>query len=205
MNRKQKCYVVWKGHNPGVYDDWLECKAQVEGYNNSKYRAYPNREEAIAAYEAGYHAASKSSRTEEKGGEHKPIWRSLSVDAACSGNPGDMEYRGVFTWSKELVFHVGPLPGGTNNIGEFLALVHGLALCKQKGWDLPIYTDSRTAMAWVREKKCKTLLLPTKQNAKIFDLIKRAENWLQHNTYTTPIYKWDTGSWSEIPADFGRK
>lgn len=116
-----------------------------------------------------------------------------------------MEYRGVFTWSKELVFHVGPFAGGTNNIGEFLALVHGLALCKQRNWDLPIYSDSKTAMAWVRNKKCKTLLMPTAENAPIFDLIERAEKWLRSNSYSTPIYKWDTEHWLEIPADFGRK
>ena len=60
------------------------------------------------------------------------IKESIAVDAACSGNPGNMEYRGVYTKTKEQIFHQGPFPQGTNNIGEFLALVHGLAFFKKR-------------------------------------------------------------------------
>lgn len=135
----------------------------------------------------------------------KPIPESLAVDAACSGNPGDMEYRGVYTATGQEIFHIGPFPQGTNNIGEFLALVHGLALLQQKGSPLPIYSDSRNAILWVKKKKCKTLLERTPVNQPIFDLIERAEKWLNTHTYTTPILKWETSVWGEIPADFGRK
>ena len=127
-----------------------------------------------------------------------------AVDAACSGNPGPMEYRGVDLNTGRQIFHFGPMHG-TNNIGEFLALVHGLALLKQKGSDLPIYSDSRNAISWVKKKQCKTLLTETAANKPIFDLIQRAEHWLQNNTYTTQILKWETSVWGEIPADFGRK
>ena len=123
------------------------------------------------------------------------------MDAACSGNPGNMEYRGVYPPTMQEIFRIGPLKKGTNNIGEFLALVHGLALLKQKGSSLPIYSDSRNAIGWVKKKKCKTLL----ENEPIFDMIERAEKWLKTNTYTTPILKWETSEWGEIPADFGRK
>ena len=135
----------------------------------------------------------------------KPINESLAVDAACSGNPGDMEYRGVYTATGQEIFHIGPLKKGTNNVGEFLALVHGLALLKQKGSNLPIYSDSRNAISWVKKKKCKTLLEREPVNEQIFDLIERAEKWLNTNTYTTTILKWETSVWGEIPADFGRK
>jgi ribonuclease HI len=130
---------------------------------------------------------------------------SIAVDAACSGNPGPMEYRGVYLRTGKEIFRIGPLEGGTNNIGEFLALVHGLALLKQKGYAMPIYTDSVNAMAWVRQRRCKTLMKRTERNAQIFDLIGRAEQWLNTNSFTTPIIKWDTKAWGEIPADFGRK
>jgi ribonuclease HI len=133
------------------------------------------------------------------------IRRSLSVDAACSGNPGTMEYRGVYTDTKELLFYIGPFQRATNNIGEFLALVHALALLKQQNSSLPVYSDSVTAMAWVRNKKCKTTLDACEANRPVFDLIERAEKWLRNNTYTTPVFKWDTQRWGEIPADFGRK
>ena len=86
-----------------------------------------------------------------------------------------------------------------------LAIVHGLALLKNKGFDMPIYSDSANAISWVRQKKCKTKLPRTPETEELFLLIERAEKWLQGNTYTTRILKWETKEWGEIPADFGRK
>jgi ribonuclease HI len=134
------------------------------------------------------------------------IWDSISVDAACSGNPGLMEYQGVDTKTKEKIFYQGPFLMGTNNIGEFLAIVHALALYKQKGFhNRPIYSDSVTAMGWVKKKKANTKLEQNAKTAKLYELILRAENWLKQNSYSNPIIKWETEDWGEIPADFGRK
>lgn len=223
---KNKYYVVWKGLTPGIYDNWAACKIQVEGQEGAKYKAFETRDEATEAFEKGYTHYLKSAPSPQEGAKGKsdphtaylssvrnrstgpigkPINESLCVDAACSGNPGDMEYRGVYAATGQEIFHVGPLPEGTNNVGEFLALVHGLALLKQKNSRLPIYSDSRNAILWVKKKKCKTLLERTARNRPIFDLIERAEKWLNENTYETPIYKWETAAWGEIPADFGRK
>ena len=209
---KNKYYVVWKGVTPGIYDNWADCKAQVENQKGAKYKSFETRDEAALAYEQGYvhylktvsspKAIDKLSPVAPIG---KPIEESLAVDAACSGNPGDMEYRGVYTATGQEIFHIGPLKKGTNNVGEFLALVHGLALLKQKNSSLPIYSDSRNAISWVKKKKCKTLLERLPDNEVIFDLIERAEKWLNENEYSTPIYKWETSVWGEIPADFGRK
>lgn len=128
----------------------------------------------------------------------------LAVDAACSGNPGPMEYRGVYLLTGQEVFHFGPVYG-TNNIGEFLAIVHGLALQKQKGLCMPIYSDSRNALGWVKQKKCKTKLERNERTEPLFRLIERAEKWLRENTYDIPVLKWQTDLWGEVPADFGRK
>lgn len=128
----------------------------------------------------------------------------LAVDAACSGNPGPMEYRGVHLPSGKQVFHFGPIQG-TNNIGEFLAIVHALALMKQKGVKMTIYSDSRTALAWVRNRKAKTTLQHSPETERALELVTRAENWLRENGVDVPIEKWDTDNWGEIPADFGRK
>lgn len=127
-----------------------------------------------------------------------------AVDAACSGNPGPMEYQAIDLATGAQVFHFGPMHG-TNNIGEFLAIVHGLALLKQKGSNIPIYSDSKIAQKWVRDGKCRTTLAPTSRNAELLGLVARAEKWLATNTYTNPIIKWETKQWGEIPADFGRK
>ena len=132
------------------------------------------------------------------------IKEALCVDAACSGNPGPMEYRGVHLPSGKEVFRFSPIQG-TNNIGEFLAIVHGLALMQQKGISMPIYSDSVSGQAWVRNKKAKTTLARTPETEKALDLVARAENWLRTHQVNVPILKWDTENWGEIPADFGRK
>ena len=133
------------------------------------------------------------------------IREAIAVDAACSGNPGAMEYRGVYLADGKEIFHYGPVHG-TNNIGEFLALVHGLALLKQKGLNtMPIYSDSVNAQLWVRKHHCKTTLVRNDQTEKLYQMIERAESWLRNNTYKNPIIKWQTDKWGEIPADFGRK
>ena len=129
----------------------------------------------------------------------------IAVDAACSGNPGPMEYRGVLIRTGQELFRVGPIAGGTNNIGEFLAIVHGMAMQEKQGTNLPLYSDSVNAQKWIREGVCKTKLEETDANTKVFDLIHRAEVWLRTHAYRNIIYKWETKQWGEIPADFGRK
>jgi ribonuclease HI len=209
VGNKQKYYVVWKGENPGVYTSWNDCQSQIKGLEGAVYKSFDTKEEAEYAYASSpYNYVGKNAkrRTSQAiiSASNAIIKNSLSVDAACSGNPGQMEYRGVNTSSREEIFHFGPMKG-TNNIGEFLALVHGLALFKQKGLDMPIYSDSVNAIKWVEQKKCKTKLPRTPETEELFRIIERAENWLRENTYTTHILKWKTKDWGEIPADFGRK
>ena len=213
MAAKKKYYVVWAGKKPGVYDNWGECKEQVDHFEGAKYKSFETQEAAVSAFREGYeqyyrnHPATASGISLQilKEDAPKPILESLSVDAAWNTVTKMMEYRGVYVATREVWFHKGPFPNASNNIGEFLALVHGIALCKQRNLDIPIYTDSITAMAWVRHKKHKSIILPTEENAILFDMMTRAENWLRNNTYDNPIYKWNTPLWGEIPADFGRK
>ncbi|MGL5636545.1 MAG: viroplasmin family protein [Bacteroidales bacterium] len=210
MIRTKKYYVVWSGHNPGVYESWDECKQQIAEYKGAKYKSFPNKEEAVMAFRSGFDKYLSKAPTKQKvtiDSLSGPAYEleAIAVDASCMGNPGIMEYRGVYVRSGHEIFRIGPFKDGTNNIGEFLALVHGLALLKQKQSNMPIYTDSLNAMKWVKNKKCKTTLEHTPNNAEIFDLISRAEKWLQNNTYNNPILKWETHIWGEIPADFGRK
>ncbi|MDD3036328.1 ribonuclease H family protein [Bacteroides sp.] len=209
---KQKFYVVWEGVTPGIYTSWTECQLQIKGYEGAKYKSFHTREEAEHALATSPYAyIGKNAKKKTENGKLNSgvlpaavIDNSLAVDAACSGNPGPMEYRGVHIASCQEVFHFGPMKG-TNNIGEFLAIVHGLALLKQKGFDMPIYSDSVNAISWVRQKKCKTKLPRTAETEQLFLLIERAEKWLKKNTYSTRILKWETKEWGEIPADFGRK
>ena len=208
---KQKFYVVWEGIKPGVYDNWTDASLQVQGYTGAKYKSFAGKAEAEKAFRSSYWSyAGQDTKTIkktlpelEKMGVRLD---SLAVDAACSGNPGDMEYRGVHIRTGKEVFRMGPFPDGTNNIGEFLALVHGLAwLAQQNSPKVPIYSDSKIAQSWIKAKTCRTKLDATSRNKDIFTLIDRAEKWLAVNKVTNPILKWETDKWGEIPADFGRK
>ena len=202
-----KFYVVWQGRETGIFTSWEVCKPQIEDYKGAQYKSFKTREEAEQAFAHSYYAAiNKDKKTDVKKSPTPPfIKNSIAVDAACSGNPGDMEYRGVNVFNGEQLFLQGVYKEATNNIGEFLAIVHGLALLKKQNSDWPIYSDSITAISWIKAKKCKTKLERTANNAEVFARIEAAEKWLATNTYTTKIYKWDTKAWGEIPADFGRK
>lgn len=206
--KKQKYYVVWQGGKPGIYTSWEACKAQVSGFENARYKSFESEIEAQKAFADNpwkHIGVKQKTRSTTLPSSAEIIAESIAVDAACSGNPGRMEYRGVYVADGTEIFHVGPFEDGTNNIGEFLGIVHALALLSQKKSNLPIYSDSVNAIKWVERKKCNTKLKETSRNQIIFELIARAEKWLNENTYSNPILKWQTEIWGEIPADFGRK
>jgi ribonuclease HI len=208
---KSVYYVVWNGRRPGVYHGWGHCKEQVDGFAGAKYKGFPTKELAEAAWaddpakylSRNLHAPKKIVCANPLIGE--PIPDSICVDAACAGNPGVLEYQGVDTKSGVLLFHSGPFPEGTVNLGEFLAIVHALAYLKQRGSGWPVYSDSKTAMKWVRDKQIKTMLERNSRTEKLFERIDRALAWLKNNRYPNKIFKWETAYWGEIPADFGRK
>ncbi|TXG37308.1 ribonuclease H1 domain-containing protein [Seonamhaeicola maritimus] len=210
--KKKKYYTVWKGHHTGVFESWDDCKAQIKDYQGAQYKSFATFEAAKKALKGNYKdyigkiAKFKSELSEEQLKKiGQPNYNSISVDAASSGNPGKMEYRGVDTKTKKQFFIQGPFEEGTNNIGEFLAIVHGLAFLKKHNSSHIIYTDSRTAISWVKKKTCNTKLERNKKNKPLFELVDRAVEWLKSNTYNTVIVKWETKAWGEIPADFGRK
>ena len=200
---KQKFYVVWKGNNPGVYQSWEKCQNEIKNVNGALFKSFTSLEEAKKAYDCGYEEYKQS--LDYMKVSDVPELNSISVDAASSGNPGIMEYQGVDTSTKEILFKMGPFNNATNNIGEFLALVHGMAILEKKSDKKIIYSDSMTAMSWVRKKHCQTKLKRNKENEEVFILVERAIKWLKENNYSIIIKKWDTKNWGEIPADFGRK
>ena len=208
---KQKFYVVWKGKLPGIYSSWEACKKQIDGYQEAVYKSFKDKTLAEKAFNEGseYYIGMDERilnfNDEKRQLIGSPIANSISVDAACSGNPGVLEYRGVHTSTGREIFKKGPFPEGTVNLGEFLALVHGIAYLKQKMSNKPVYSDSRTAISWVKKKRVNTKLERNKINDELFQLIDRALKWLHNNSFDNQILKWETKYWGEIPADFGRK
>lgn len=218
---KQKCYVVWAGRKPGIYTSWADCQAQISGYTDAKYKSFESRGAAEQAYKEGWKAhwgkgssssasGKSSSGTRYKSKIQPPMeqeidYNSISVDVGTRGNPGPVEYKGVDTKTGAILFSYGPVAKGTNNLGEFLAIVHGLAYLKQQGSNKTIYSDSVNALKWLREKKVSSTLVRDESTREIWTLVDRAEQWLRNNTYSNKVLKWDTKSWGEIKADYGRK
>lgn len=216
---KRKFYVVWEGREPGIYEDWDDCLAQVDGFPGAKYKAFSDQTAATIAFrgdpadqtaiieEIARHNADRARERAISLLEIPEVNHSaIAVDGACAGNPGLMEYQGVKVGTGERIFHLGPLADGTNNVAEYLALVHALAYLYQKGdRTTPIYSDSLTARSWVRNRGHRSKLERTPRNGRIFELLDRADTWLQTHTFENPVLRWDTDRWGEIPADFGRK
>ncbi len=212
MKKKKKFYVVWQGKKTGIFNSWNDCKQQVDGFYGAKYMGFYTKAEAELAFSKNYESfigkkgQKKELTTEDIQKYGKPIGQSIAVDAAFSGKTKMMEYQGVFVETSTNLFHLGPIKGGSNNIGEFLALVHVLAYQEQHKLSYPIYSDSKIAISWIHQKICKTKVDRTKENPKILNLIARAEMWLRsHDIKKYKILKWHTAVWGEIPADFGRK
>ncbi len=207
MAKKVKFYAVWSGREKGVFNSWDDCKKQVDGFDGAQYKSFESKTEAENALKRNYYVVvnPKSSATQTAIKQPSPTFAAWAVDAAWNTKTGDMEYQGVDLQTKTLVFRKGPFFDGTNNIGEFLAIVHALALLKKHNSDVPIFSDSKTAISWVKAKKANTKLESTTKNAELFELIERAEAWLKDNNYKNKILKWETKWWGENPADFGRK
>lgn len=221
-----KFYVVWAGRAPGVYPTWDECRRQVDGFSGAVFRSFRTSEAAAAALAAGPDAKESVEPTPAKArtdartkprtkprddstavtGERPEVFAAgaIAVDAACSGNPGPMEYRGVALSSGEELFRLGPMHG-TNNLGEFLAIVHGMAWLMKQGSAGPVFTDSRVAIGWVGRGRVGSTLKRDVQSNKVWTLVDRAHTWLAANVERPTILKWPTRRWGEIPADFGRK
>jgi ribonuclease HI len=218
LAKERKYYVVWVGHTPGIFTEWNLAQLQIHGYAGAKYKSFKTLKEAEIAYQRDWGDYYESKSKEMTGGAAKPLEilspellkeidvNSIAVDAACSGNPGKMEYRGVYTLSKEIeVFRSPVFPVGTNNIGEFLAIVHALAMYSEKQPELTIYSDSKLAMGWVKAKQCRTKLPVNSKTEYLHTLVARGETWLKSHKYKNIVKKWETRKWGENPADFGRK
>lgn len=216
-----KYYVVWVGRQPGVYDNWSDCEEQILNFPGAKYKGFASSAEATLAFRGSNDdtdpadlgsfliaAADRRSTPPDRFSylsnpdiDHD-AW---AVDASCQGNPGIMEYRGVELSTGRELFKVGPFQQGTNNIGEFLAIVHALAeMYRRNEWH-NIYSDSKTAQAWIRNRQVKTQLKQSDKNAKLFELLGRGLAWIRTHSWPVKIMKWQTELWGEIPADFGRK
>ncbi|OXS60443.1 ribonuclease H [Cohnella sp. CIP 111063] len=207
---KTKHYVVWVGRQPGVYASWAECQKQINQFDEAKYKSYESRAAAEQAYREGWkkhwgNGKSSGAKKAPAAAPGKIDYDSISVDVGTQGNPGPVEYKGVDTRTGEVIFSVGPVKKGTNNLGEFLAIVHALAHLKKMGSSKTVYSDSVNALKWVKQKEVSSTLVRDESTREIWDLTDRAVRWLKTNDYPNKVLKWQTKEWGEIKADYGRK
>ena len=222
MTQRRKFYVVWEGRNPGIYDNWTDAQEQIDHFPGAKYKSYDDIDEATAAFRGDPREQLGFIRALiQRKPDYNPLaprdyttlpgirLDAIAVDGACAGNPGRMEYRAVRVADGSEVFHIGakqPLTG-TNNIAEYLAIIHLAALLAREGdFTTPIYTDSRNTLAWLKRGHSKTTLAATPKTETTLALLARADAWLAANgPIRNPNIKGPTEEWGEIPADFGRK
>lgn len=207
---ERKFYVVRKWKEIWIFDSWNKCKENVIWFSDAKYKAFSNMDEAKIALKEWwqkYYEVKNTSKKEKIDNKDIPFFaESIAVDAACSWNPWEMEYRWIDLQTWKDIFHK-KYKIWTNNIWEFLAIVDWLKYLWDS--DKSIYSDSRIAISRVNQWKCKTQIKV--DNNFILDLwitieaIKEAEKWLRNNGIKHKILKRNTENWWEIPADFGRK
>lgn len=205
MGKRKQFYAVWQGRERGVFDSWEACKAQVEGFPGAQYMGFDTREAAERALQRPYLEVLAERQPPPRRSDSSAPSQGYCVDAAYDTARQRLEYRCVHLPSRREVFHVGPLPDGSNNIGEFLAIVETLMMLVERNDPAPVYSDSEVALLWVALKRCRTRLPERPERAALFERIRRAEQWLQTHTFRNPLLKWETAQWGENPADFGRK
>jgi ribonuclease HI len=194
MAKNRSFYVVFKGRVEGIYETWAECEVHTKGFAGAKYKKYSSWHLAEAAYQ-NYH--KEITTTEEQA---YPL-SGLCVDGACDDS-GNFEFRCVDLESGKIIHPSLRMKGGTNNVAEFLGLVWALAYCKKRSLVTRVYSDSVTAIAWVRNKHARSTV---NVSVEVKSLLSKAQEWLQNNNSTSPVIKWRTDIWGEIPADYGRK
>lgn len=211
---KNKFYVVWKGRETGVFTDWTEVSKLIKGFRNAEYKGFANKESAELEFQLGspsgrskINEVKVSEKPEGASSKTKaPDYECLTVDGSYLGSKNMMQYRCVWNASGEEVFGTKPILGGNQNIAEFLALVGAMKYrVVTKQYDLHIYSDSKTALSWVRNKKIKSTYDLGQLDEIVQNRIYGALEFISKSGVAKNLFKWESALWGEIPADYGRK
>lgn len=138
----------------------------------------------------------------------------IVVDGSTRGNPGPSEYRAIDLQTGEILFHK-KIGIATNNITEFIALGHALLYCLDKKIKTTIYSDSQTALSWLKKGDINSNLSNNERTKVAIDFLNRIILKLSNIDIKFDgldlicgdivITKWYTSEYGEIPADFGNK
>lgn len=126
----------------------------------------------------------------------------LVVDGSFLWGKKKLQYQVVDIETSELIYTSPVYIGGSSNVAEYLAIIHGLAYADKNGLKCDIYSDSYIAMGWVRKRMCRTREEMSEELKKVVD---RSTLWLNLNLLSNKVLIWQSHLWGENPADFGRK
>lgn len=136
-----KYYAVKHGKVPGIYTTWDECKKQVNGFPNARYKSFTTKEDAISFMNLGN---NHSSSDQESKLETICIYTDGSY---ANGKMGigihfpNKEYPDVSQYICPSNLTEGK---NTNNVAELMAIECSLHIIKdmKSGYNVIIYTDS---------------------------------------------------------------
>lgn len=199
-----KYYVIFNTENRGIYDTWGECQEKTKGVSGVKFKSFKNRSLAETALNENLIESKENEKI-------KDLFPKIgfATDGACNVKKRIGQYQIYDLEKNKMIFTSKEFENTTNNQMEFLALMHALILCEDlkvlediKYDNYPIYTDSITAISWLKNNKLNSNI---DYDSIVGKEIKKMLNWLKNNQYNNKIIKWETKNLGEIPADFGRK
>lgn len=200
--KNNKYYVVWKGINTGVYDNWNDCKKQVNGFSGALHKSFESLDEAEKAFEE-YSESPNSTSTSIPPSPYSI--KSFIVNGNCQDTFGEISYRWKISGSTSNAKEINLAMIGTKNIADFIAIVYLIKLSQKVKLNLPIYTNSKTAKNWILNKKCNHHLFVSKKTEAVLAVIKETEDWLSNNAVENEILFWDSVAWGKFPLVNRRK
>jgi ribonuclease HI len=196
---KQKFYTVWVGRNTGVFDTWEQCKAQIHEFPKAKYKSFGTKNLAEEAFANAAEYINEANQNETESPE--PIAESICVHSyAISQNI--IGYAGYHTSAGDNYFKFENIETNHIHLADFVGLVHALAYCKEKSLALPIYSNSQNAINAIETININRLQInPNTISQQAQNLINRAIQFLQNNTYINPILAWQTKNWGVMQSN----
>ncbi len=170
---KQKYwYAVRSGRNPGIYNNWGECKLQVDGFKGPVYKKFTNYDDAHQFLRSGTTKNTREEITHVNEINQEAV--ELYTDGACfnNGYPTAQAGIGVFFGDNNPRNISDPLPCNlvqngdypTNQVAELYAIARAMEVCLAehsiRTKPIILYTDSKYSIncltRWIStwEKNC---------------------------------------------------
>ncbi len=142
----KKYYVIWKGGQTGIFDNWPQVQQLTAGRADAQYMGFPSKAEAEAAFADTYTKAlmkrslakgnSASSKASTTAQSSKSLGNAADIniycDGACSPNPGKSGTGIAIYQGKQLteLWYGLYQADGTNNTAELNGMLEAFKLAQ---------------------------------------------------------------------------